>query len=59
MTPLEYSREESLDYEKTTPLEVAHIDIYEHEDILKLDEVYLRLLRLKRLSRVRHSRYKA
>ena len=49
----------SLDYGKVTPLKVAYIDIYKYKDILKLDEVYLRLLRLKRLSRIRYSRYKA
>ena len=34
------------------------MDVYKYEDILKLDEVYLRLLRLKRLGRIRHARYK-
>ena len=43
----------SLDYNKVTPLEVAYIDVYKREDILKLDEVHLRLLRSKRLSRIR------
>ena len=39
------------------PLEVAYIDT--HKDAPdKLDEVYLRLLRLKRLSRIRHARFK-
>ena len=41
------------------PLEVAHIDIYKYKDIPKLDEVHLRLLRLKRLGRIRHARCKA
>ena len=57
VTPL-VLKEASLDYIKVTPLEVAHIDIHEYKDILKLDELYLRLLRLKRLSRIRHTRYK-
>ena len=52
-------KEASLDYNKVTPLEVAYIDIHKYKDILKLDELYLRLLRLKRLSRIRYSRYKA
>ena len=66
MTPSEYTNETSLEYghkpgldqEKATSLEVAHMDT--HEDALdKLDEVYLRLLRLKWLSRIRHARCKA
>ena len=32
--------------------------VHEYNDILKLDEVYLYLLRLKRLSRIRYTRYK-
>ena len=52
-------KEASLDYSKVTPLEVAHIDAYEYKDIPKLDEVYLRLLRPKRLSRIRYTRCKA
>ena len=51
MTPLEYGREESLDHEKVTPLEVAHVDA--QEDVVKLNSEYLRLLRLKRLDRIR------
>ena len=61
-TSLEYNKvtpsvlkETSLDYSKVTPLEVAYIDIYKYKDILKLDEVYLRLLRPKRLSRIRYT----
>ena len=51
-------KEASLDNGKVTPLEVTHIDT--HKDASdKLDEVHLRLLRLKRLGRVRHSRFKA
>ena len=70
MTPSEYGEaasskshwghghKPSLDQEKATPLEAAYIDI--HEDAPdKLDEVHLRLLRLKRLGRIRHARYKA
>ena len=45
VTPL-VLKEASLDYSKVTSLEVAYIDIHEYEDILKLDELYLRLLRL-------------
>ena len=56
MTPLEYSREKSLDYSKVTSLEVAHIDIY--EDTPKLDSEYSILLKPKRLSKVRYRRYK-
>ena len=40
-----------------TPLEIAHVDI--HEDASKLDAEYIVFLKLKRLSRVRYSRYKA
>ena len=58
ITPLEHGREESLDYSKVIPLEVAHIDAHENASD-KLDEVYLRLLRLKRLGRIRHARCKA
>ena len=54
----EHSHKPSLDQEKATPLEVAYMDIHEHKDILKLDEAHLRLLRPKRLSRIRHTRYK-
>ena len=46
-------KEASLDYGKATPLEVAHIDVYEYEDIPKLNEAHLRLLRPKRLGRTR------
>ena len=53
----EHGYKPSLDQEKATPLEVAHIDIY--EDTPKLDAEYIVLLKLKRLGRVRHSRYKA
>ena len=52
-------KEASLDHSKVTPLEVAHIDVHEYKDILKLDEAHLRLLRPKRLGRIRHTRYKA
>ena len=34
------------------------MDIYKYKDILKLDEVYLRLLRPKRLDRIRYARCK-
>ena len=57
MTPLEYSRETSSNYEKATPLEVTYIDIY--KDTSKLDAEHIVLLKLKRLSRVRYSRCKA
>ena len=53
-----YDKGDLSDYEKAIPLEVAHMDVYEYEDVLKLDEVYLRLLRLKRLGRIRYARYK-
>ena len=52
-------KEASLDHGKVTPLEVAYMDVHEHEDVPKLDEVHLRLLRPKRLGRIRQSRYKA
>ena len=42
---------------KETPLKVAHIDA--QEDVAKLDAKHLRLLKPKRLSRIRQSRYKA
>ena len=56
MTP-SVLKEASLDHGKVTPLEVAHMDVY--EDALKLDAEHIVLLKLKRLSRVRHSRCKA
>ena len=55
-TPLKYSKTAGLDYEKATPLEVAQVNI--HNDTLKLDAEYIILLRPKRLSRIRHTRYK-
>ena len=52
MTPSEYS--------KVTPLEVAYLDKAQiYEDTLKLDAEHVVLLKLKRLSRIRHARYKA
>ena len=57
MTPLEYGRETSSNHKKATPLEIAHVDI--HEDAPKLDAEHIILLKPKRLSRVRYSRYKA
>ena len=63
-TGLEYNKvtpsvlkEASLDYSKVTPLEIAHMDVY--KDTPKLDGEYIVLLKLKRLDRVRYSRYKA
>ena len=53
----EHGHKPSLDQEKATPLEAAYIDIYK-DALNKLDEVYLRLLRLKRLNRIRHARNK-
>ena len=53
-----YNKDDLSDHKKAIPLEVAHMDIYKYKDILKLDEAYLRLLRLKRLSRIRHARCK-
>ena len=55
MTP-SILKKASLDYSKVTPLEVAYIDIY--EDTPKLDAEYIILLKLKRSSRIRHTRYK-
>ena len=59
MTPLEHGRETSSEYgnKKSIPLEVAYVDIY--KDAPKLDAEYMVLLKPKRLSRVRYSRYKA
>ena len=51
MTPSEYN--------KVTPLEVAYLDKAQiHEDTPKLDAEYITLLKLKRLSRIRHTRCK-
>ena len=65
MTSLEYNKvtplvlkKASLDYSKITPIEITYRDIHKYKDILKLDKVYLCLLRLKRLSRIRHTYYK-
>ena len=42
-----------------TPLEVAHLDEAQiHKDTPKLDAEYVTLLKLKRLSRIRHARCK-
>ena len=57
MTP-SVLKETSLDYSKIAPLELAYIDIHKYKDLQKLDKVHLCLLRLKRLSRIRHARYK-
>ena len=54
---LEYSREKSLDYEKVTRLETIDIDTYKDSPD-NLNKVYLRLFRLKTLSRIRYTRYK-
>ena len=52
LTPL-VLKEYSLDYNKVNSLKLAYIDIYKYKNILKLDEVYLRLLRLKRYRSIR------
>ena len=46
-----------MDYSKIYPLEIAYIDIY--KDNPKLDAEYIILHKLKRLSRIRYSRYKS
>ena len=56
-TPLKHSKTAGLDHKKATPLEIAQVNI--HEDALKLDAEHITLLRPKRLSRIRHTRYKA
>ena len=51
-----YNKNNLSNYSKETPLEVAYIDI--HEDTPKLNAEYIVLLKSKRLSRIRQSRYK-
>ena len=59
VTPSEYTNETSIEYNKVTPLEVAHLDeVQIHEDTPKLDIEHVVLLKLNRLSRIRHTRYK-
>ena len=53
----EHGHKPSLDQEKVTPLEAAHIDV--HKDTPKLDAEHIALLKPKRLSRIRHARCKA
>ena len=52
-----YNKNTLSDQGKETPLEVAYMDIY--KDTPKLDVEHVVLLKLKRLSRIRYSRYKA
>ena len=60
MTPSEHANETSIEYGKVTPLEVGHLDEAQiHEDTPKLDAEHVALLKPKRLSRIRHTRYKA
>ena len=56
ITPL-VLKEASLDYSKVIPLEVAYIDT--HKDTPKLNAEHIVLLKPKRLSRIRYTRYKA
>ena len=50
-------KEASLDYSKMTTLKIPHVDTY--KDTPKLNEEYIVLLKLKRLSSARYSKYKS